>query len=115
MTTGERLVDLSTLLTGTAMEHFLSLSLGVAEVAFDVVLEDPHTVEVAELEVMAVELEAVDSVIVTEPGVTEVELLDTEIEVEVFERPCPEESKGLVTKDGQFLITKDGKRLLPKT
>jgi len=31
MTTGERLVEISTLSTGTAMDHFLNISTGVAQ------------------------------------------------------------------------------------
>jgi len=49
MTTGERLVDISTLLTGTAMEHFLNISVGggtVSGAIFDVELQEPDAITV---------------------------------------------------------------------
>ena len=61
MTTGERLVDISTLSTGTALDHFLNISVGAGEVIYtclpievSVNPVEKLTIKVAEMEELKV-------------------------------------------------------------
>ena len=84
-TTGERLVELSTLTTGTALEHFLNIAVAgpVYDEAIDVELLDPPDLTVSSE--MVANVEMVDPVIeVTMDQVDHtVELDSPEIEVEL--------------------------------
>ena len=59
-TTGELLVEYSTLDIATALEHFLNISTGDGSGVLQVMLEDPDTVVVAEQEATGVTMEEAD-------------------------------------------------------
>ena len=80
-TTGELLVEYSTLDTGTALEHFLNISTGDGTGVLEVVLQEPDTVIVSEIEPIDVELQGLDTVIVSEIEPIDVELGSSDIEV----------------------------------
>jgi len=81
MTTGERLVEISTLTTGTALEHFLNISTG------SIIYGQEFDVEVLELEaIMVDELEPM-----------EVQVGDSDLNVEMVQKETP------VTKESEFI------------
>lgn len=59
-TTGELLVEYSTLDIATALEHFLNISTGDGTGVLQVILQEPDSIIVAEQEVTEVELEEAD-------------------------------------------------------
>ena len=65
-TTGERLVAISTLSTGTALEHFLNISTGGAGAAYPVAVDDIVVVVEGVTQVVA-ETDTLN--VVVEPGV----------------------------------------------
>jgi len=85
MTTGERLVDLSTLTTGTAMEHYLTIgaSGGVCYGEVDVELESPELLAVVEGRIIDIELAVRDYTEVEIVGDFDVQLENPDIEVEL--------------------------------
>lgn len=81
MTTGERLVEISTLLTGTALEHFLNIQTGGGFIttAIDVILQAEPIVKVQPDEPIGIEIESPLNVIIDK--IPNVEIEDDEIQV----------------------------------
>ncbi len=81
-TTGERLVDLSTLTTGTAMEHYLTIGgsgiLSSCEIGVE--LEAEAIIAITQEPVSVVELQT-EAPIIIDPDAIQVELDSTDIEV----------------------------------
>ena len=80
-TTGERLVDLSTLTTGTALEHYLTLGASgiISSCEIEVELEAEAIIAIAQESNPVVIIE--DIPIVIDPSDIQVELDPTDIEV----------------------------------
>lgn len=67
MTTGERLVILSSLSTGTAMKHFLSIITGAGSGAvIDVIMQEPDIITITEQEPIDIEVQEPDIINITQ-------------------------------------------------